>query len=91
MFLMATPDRSRCHPWTKVRDSGASRRVPNRFRERKKCPWFQNPVGFSEKLGAVGDVHGDVLSVGTVKKAIWIWQPLPVSLLNRDPIFHAEQ
>jgi hypothetical protein len=50
------------------------------FCEREKCPRFQNPVGFSEKLGAVGDVHGDVLSVGTVENTVWIWQTLAVSL-----------
>jgi hypothetical protein len=50
-------------------DFGGSQTV---FCEREKCPWFQNPVGFSEKPGAVGDVHGDMLSVGAVKDAVSI-------------------
>ena len=61
------------------------------FREREKCTRLQYPEGFAEKPGAVGDVHGHVLRVGTVEGTGRIRQPLTVSLLKGDLAYHVNQ
>jgi hypothetical protein len=70
---------------------GASYRPHAMFCQGKKCSRFQYPVSFSKKLGAVGNVHRDVLSVRPVENTIRIRQVLAVSLHNRDLALHVEQ
>jgi hypothetical protein len=61
------------------------------LRKRKIRPRLQHPKGFAEKACAVGDVHCDVLRVGTVEDAIGIGQRLAVSVVYGYPTFQVEE
>ena len=61
------------------------------LRESKKCAWLQHAIGFCEKLGAVDNVHSDMLSVSPVKDTIVIRQLMSITMLDCDKVIHTKE